>query len=337
MNLQLKDPTQQAQSLQDSTALTPIIDAKGDKWLRISHSSTNTFKYCPRKFEFQKIYLDGKERGDDNSIPAGVGKAFHHAYQTFIGTKDLELAQFELLRLYPWHLDLISEKNNRPWDVVMSTFNEACDKYRLDEYEIIEIETPKGNVPCIELMFELKFLHTGMGDYKGISWVGFIDMVMLSTFDGSIATWDIKTHQSKLHTREAEYRYSTQQLPYGIAVEHLLGRKVESFQVNYLDCFLSLTEPRVQHFPYEKTQRDIEEWLTARVIDFRSIKQMLEMSLFPRRDNGCMAFNYPCRFLDICSSRNQDNIEAWFADVPERKNPDEPLLVAEIDLGKGIV
>jgi len=307
-------------------------------WLRVSHSSTNTFAFCPRKFEFQKLYGQGKERPDDDSIPAAVGRAFHRAYQEFVVSHDENRAYYELLRAYPWELALTVQQNRRTWDVVMSTFEEAIKQFHMWDYDIMRFKRPDGvEVPCVELPFELRFLNTEMPGFAGIAFIGYIDLVLLHKATKEILATDIKTHQSTIRDRTAEYMYNSQQIPYGVVVEHLLGNPVESFNVSYHDCHLSLPEPRVQVYEFTKTQGAIQEWLTAKILQFRSIKSMLELELFSRRESGCVAFNYPCKFLDICVSRDSRNIQAWFDQLENKVDDWNPWIVADVFLEKGLV
>lgn len=302
-------------------------------WLRVSYSSLNTLEYCDRKFEFHKIYGQDKARATDESIPAEVGKAFHEGLQSYIVHRNYDLAMFELLKAYPWHLDLYADKNTRTWDVVMSTFDEAIRRLDFGEYELVYIQRGDKQVPCTEVPFELRFLNTEIPGYAGIAFVGYIDLILKSKMTFNIATTDIKTHQSRMRDRTAEYKYNTQQVPYGIVVEHLLGNKIDSFDVTYLDCFLDLTDPRVSEFQYTKDRTAIQEWMVAKYIQFSRIKTMMQLDMFPRRENGCVAFQYPCRFLDICASRSRDNINAWFSQIEDVEDKWEPWVVAEIDMG----
>ena len=308
---------------------------KADKpWLRVSYSSLNTFKFCNRKFEFAKIYGQFKERADEQSIPAAVGQAFHLAYQAFIEHRNLDKACWTLLANYPWELDMYDEKNRRTWEVTLSTFLEACDKFALGDYTLMTFDHPtRGLIPCVEVPFELRFVNTEIEGYAGIAFIGYIDLILRSRYGTTVRTEDIKTHQSYIKDRTAEYKYNAQQIPYGIVVEHLLGHKIESFEVGYIDCFLDLVEPRVVEYVYEKTQTDLQEWLTQRLLEFRQIKQMLEINMFPRRENGCTAYNYPCKFLDICASRNRENITAWFGQFLDIDDSWDPWVVMEIDMG----
>lgn len=175
-----------------------MTESTDKKWLRVSYSSLNTFTYCNRKFEFAKLYGQTKERINDDSIPAKVGQAFHLGYQKFIATRDMDRAIFTFLSAYPWELALVADRNTRAWDVCLSTFVDACQRFTYSDYELMMIKHPdpnKGEVPCVEVPFELRFLNTQLPGYEGIAFIGFIDIIMRSRMTQSIRTFDIKTHR----------------------------------------------------------------------------------------------------------------------------------------------
>lgn len=308
-------------------------------WLRVSYSSLNTFAFCPRKFEFNKLYGQDKSRGiDDDSLPAALGRAFHHAYQEYITTKDYDRAAFTLLRHYPWEMADAIGDSKRTWDVAMSTFEEACTKFEGWDYEIMSFLSNEGEViPCVELPFELRFLNTALPGYKGIAFTGYIDLIMRHKTSGLIKPLDIKTHQNYQQDRTGEYMHNTQQIPYGVVVEHILGEKVEEFEVSYLDCFLSLPEPRIQEYTYVKTQQHIQEWLTAKVLQFRQLKTMAELEMFSRAESGCVSWYRTCKYLQICISRDKQNIQNWFDEIEDDPREWKPWVVADIHLPEGLV
>src|SRR3546814_9516911 len=53
---------------------------------------------------------------------------------------------------------------------------------------------------------------------------------------------------------------------------------------------------------------DIEEWLVNTVLRAERIKRAVEMDYFPRTDNGCLTYNRPCEFMDICQTRDREAV-----------------------------
>jgi len=309
-------------------------------WFYVSYSSLNTFSFCPRKFEFNKVWAQGKTiYRDDDSIPSAVGRGFHEGYQSYVANQDHDLAVWKLLQNYPWELALYAQRNTRKWDVVLNSFLIAMDQFKLSQYEIVRFKKTNATgeedeVDCVEVPFELRFLNTAIPGYQGIAFIGYIDLILRNKINGRIITTDIKTHQRPLNTRTAEFQYNTQQVPYGIIVEHLLGKKIESFDVLYLDCQLSLEDDcHFQEYTYTKDQVAVEEWIAARLFQFRAIKQMLETNLFTRRESGCVSFNHPCKYLDICRTRDKKVIGKWFDEFDDSLRDWSPWVVADLDLG----
>src|SRR3546814_8523335 len=56
-------------------------------------------------------------------------------------------------------------------------------------------------------------------------------------------------------------------------------------------------------YSYHRDSTDIEEWLVNTVLRAERIKRAVEMDYFPRTDNGCLTYNRPCEFTDICQTR----------------------------------
>src|SRR3546814_4549710 len=80
------------------------------------------------------------------------------------------------------------------------------------------------------------------------------------------------------------------------------------FEVLYLDCFVDLVEPRTTLYSYHRDSTDIEEWLVNTVLRAERIKRAVEMDYFPRTDNGCLTYNRPCEFMDICQTRDREAV-----------------------------
>jgi hypothetical protein len=104
---------------------------------------------------------------------------------------------------------------------------------------------------------------------RAISHIGYIDAIMQNQMTGAYRTLDIKTSRMKLNDATGKFKYDSQQVPYGIVVEHIAQGAIESFEVLYLDCYIDLLEPGVQLYPFIKTQHDLRDWATNKLIQFR--------------------------------------------------------------------
>src|SRR5690606_22151168 len=133
------------------------------------------------------------------------------------------------------------------------------------------------------------------------------------------------------------YKYDSQQIPYGIVLEHVQGNAIDQFEVLYLDSYIDLVSPRVQEYKFLKDSTDIQEWLINTVLRVQRIQRAIEMDYFPRTDGGCMSWNRPCYFLDVCQSRDKEAITEWLmmGDEAEIRPNDTPWIIAEIDVFGG--
>src|SRR3546814_15301642 len=77
---------------------------------------------------------------------------------------------------------------------------------------------------------------------------------------------------------------------------------------------------------------DIEEWLVNTVLRAERIKRAVEMDYFPRTDNGCLTYNRPCEFMDICQTRDREAVMEMLllGEPPVEPDTFEPWIHAEI-------
>lgn len=311
--------------------------------LRVSYSSLGTFSSCPRKFEFDKLYPRRVRDGDNYA--ADVGKALHAGYQDYLIHGDKERAIWSMMRVFPYMGEYQQSNDYRSFNATLATLELMFEDIKMNEYELAMIKHPDGSVvPAIEVPFEIRFDGIRIppcrrySDGAGISVIGYIDAIMRNHSTGLFRTLDIKTSRMNLKDSTAKYRYDTQQVPYGIVVDHVAQGSVESFEVLYLDCYIDIVEPRVQLYPFLKRTTDIQEWATTKAMQFQQIARFAAMDFFPRTDNGCLFYNSPCRYLEPCQSRDAESLTEWFllGEEPAKEEEFVPWITATVNLsGEG--
>ena len=304
---------------------------------RVSYSSLNTAASCLRKFEFNKLY-PRKPRDQEEQFAADVGKALHAAVQHWMIHGDEDAALWILMREFPYVWEYYQTRDDRNLEAAIATLEMIVDSVDMTEWELVEIRLEDGTVvPAIEVPFEIRLKGLTLSDGREIVYTGFIDAIMRHKGTGLVRTLDIKTHRSTLRDATAKYKFDSQQVPYGIIVEHLQGNVVEQFEVLYLDCFIDLVEPRVTLYPFLKLHEDLQEWMMDTLLRIRQIQTSHQMDYFPRASGGCMAWNKPCYFLDVCETRNKDAIEMWLleGEEPAEERPWDPWIRVELDMGVG--
>lgn len=302
-------------------------------WLRISYSSLNTFANCARRFEFSKLYP--RRARDYDTFAADVGKALHRGYQHYLVHRDEEKAIWAMMEVYPYEAEWNQDNDWRSLETCVVVMQEMIESAAMAEWRVAELMRPDGMiVPAIEVPFELRLDGIVLPDGRGIAVTGFVDAFLRNIMTERFRTIDIKTHRRFLRDATAKYKYDTQQVPYGIVLEHIQGKAIDGFEVLYLDTFVDLAEPRVELYAFEKDDDSVQEWLMNTVIAAQQIQRFMEMDYFPRTASGCLNFNKPCFFLDVCEIRDRRKIEAWLleGEAPEHKDPETPWVTAHIDV-----
>jgi RecB family exonuclease len=313
--------------------------------VRLSYSTNSTFESCMRKFELSRMFHQPEKGLWEDNHAADVGTCLHHGYQHYVATHDADRSFFEMARKYP-HESSKGWDDSRSFETATGVLELMIEKAEMHEFELAMIRDPNSGlvIPATEISFEIEFVCENpnvplLATGGRLTFVGFIDLIEVSRFTGRHRVCDIKTHQSKIVDRNPNYKFNTQQVPYGIVLEHILGRQIDAFDVDYLDCFVDLANPRVEHYPYLKTQTDIQEWIAARVIQIRRLNEAIRGEFFPRVENGCLSFNRPCRFMDVCETRDPNAVQAYLlmGEDPAPFKPFEPVIRVQLAIPEGMV
>lgn len=302
-------------------------------YLNVSYSSLNLADSCLRKFEFNKLYP--RRARDRDAFAADVGTALHHGYQNFLVNQDPDLALWALMEDFPYESEFNQARDDRSLEAAIATLDEMIAEAKMSEWELMTIMRPDGVVvPAIEVPFELRLKGLDLPDGRGVAFTGFMDAALRHVARGDIRTMDIKTHRRHLEDATPKYRFDGQQVPYGICLEHIQGHPVDEFEVLYLDCYVDLVSPRVHLYPFRKDSTDLQEWLINTVLRVQRIIRAMEMDYFPRTDGGCLNWNRPCYFLEVCQTRDREAVEEWLmmGEEPEHRPVETPWITAEIDV-----
>lgn len=316
-------------------------------YLRVSYSSLNVASTCWRKFEFRKLYPKKVWTGED-FYAANVGKAIHEGYQNYLVSQDKESAIWAMMQTFPFEAEIQQSNDSRSFEAALSTFEEMLSEVRIQEYELAKIRRPNNPaeilqglsggvvVPAIEVPFEIRFKGITLPDGRGIAFTGFIDAILRNHLSGLFRTTDIKTTRVNMRDSTAKYQFDSQQVPYGIIVDHVAQGEVDAFEVLYFDCYVDLLEPTVKLYPFMKTRTDVQEWITNKVLQFQNIQRFMVADYFPRAESGCLAWQKPCVYLEPCISRDRASLTEWFLMGEEAAKEEEffPWIVADIEVGE---
>lgn len=273
------------------------------KPLRLSHSTLDMVNSCERKFQRlklesiqnQEIYLDSKT----NNVNLDYGSAFGIGIQTYIVTKSLDQAIWEMIKGYNYANE--TGAKNAPGLVAgLLAFSQSWD------HDFWEIAYFNGK-PAAELSFKI-ILDPITQDY----YCGYIDLILRNKLTGLHVVTEIKTTGLKLEDIRPLYRNSGQATGYSIVLDPIAGEAQAAWEVMYLVNQLKSNTilPKIHMIPFDKSLRDRLSWLLDMKIDHERIVQMLTMDHWPMRGGSCLAWNRTCPIYELCDLVSLETQEA---------------------------
>lgn len=298
--------------------------------LNISYSSSGTLDFCAKKFQLNKMFAQPPRHFE--SIAMAAGTALHAAFQDFLIHGDLERGLMTLGLAYP-HVNCWDSEDDRSWEACMATYLAMVDKASQRDWEVALILHDGIEKPAIEVPFEIVLEGVTLPDGRGVSYIGYIDAVMLHR-GSRFGAVDIKTTRDRTRDRTANFKYNEQQVPYGLVIEHLTGDEIKTFQVDYFDAFLDLVEPRVTLLDFDKTREDINHWAISLAARVRNLIYFMQHGVFPRAGHGCVSYNRPCKYFDMCYAEDPETIQSLLLMGEEAAPPREfdPWIKTTIDM-----
>lgn len=310
--------------------------------IRLSHSTLETFKSCPRKFEFSKLYNNPKY---EESTATRCGTALHEGFQEYLISRNVESAIWKMMQSYPWEHG-ISPMKDRSAESCYATLMEMINKFDVNRYELAYVQDADGNnIPCIELPFRINFkrfdsvaiggLNGEASRYIPMYYVGYIDLIVYDKELQEFLVIDIKTTTDSSEDPSAKYEYSSQCVPYSLMLNQILGLPVGSLRVGYFVANISTTDPKARLYTYFKTEDDLSDWAYEMEFNLTSLREYINCSMFPRYGGySCVAYKHKCKYFDLCKLRNNKRIMRSLFFEGEQDEPKlfEPLITVNIDL-----
>lgn len=303
-------------------ALTLVEDA-AMKHLFISHSSRKLLHGCVRKFWMQKFLQHPKY---ETGLAAEVGKALHLGFQHYIVHKDEAAAIWEYMKAYPIEL-CYDDMDDRSLEAGYYTLMEIIACSISSQMEVAQIVCLDGVTrPAIEVPFEIVLEGIDLdGNGMGISYIGYIDAIMWDPIDEEYCVLDLKTSGRKLTDVDPLYKFSEQVIPYSMVLEYMQNSGVSQFTAKYVHAKIDILAPNVQTLPYVKDAHAVQEWYQGLLVDVAAIQQYIRMNFWPRTGggDGCMSWNRPCKFFDICGINDHDMLRNIVEDATRELAQDE--------------
>ena len=298
----------------------------------LSHSSMETFRSCPRKFEFRKMF---RRPGRDRFFDAEVGKCLHSGYQTWLATGgDRDAGIFAMMKEYPVNMER-NENAPKSLEASYATLMAMFDATSMMEYQIAEVQCLDGQLrKAIEVPFQIHLKGLELIPGIPVYYIGYIDMIGFNQLKNRYEVIDIKTHRNNLNDLSAEYKWHDQCIPYTIAVETTIGRELDSLTVNYLSCYVDIENPVISRYPFHKDKTHLRDWARGLLIDLQQMKMFIEMEWWMRHGNSCSAWRRQCDFFSICEERSVETIREFMlrGQEPYVEPEFEPWIKMELEL-----
>lgn len=315
------------------------------KFLITSHSIDGTFESCPRRFEFRHLYQQYPLL-ETSGLAADVGTALHEAAQEWTRSYSIEKAEWTLLKWWPWELEDMRKQAglkpdyDRTLGNALNLLNAFVRHKFWDDWEVAKL--PDGS-PAIELPWRIN--HTSLGSFRNpingdetfLATQGKIDWILQHRkIQNLFRVTDMKTTILDEPLQNANFRFSGQAGQYGLVLAQALGL---DWQKEGLDVCYFVAEFGEHGFPVTNPMEhhlepmEVYEAIEAKNERLRRMISMGRQAFWPRRAHGCVFYQKPCGFLDVCHRREPEFLTQWFEDDRERFRTEnriyEPFWIVE--------
>ena len=308
--------------------------ARLDK-LELSHSSRSSFRSCPRKFEFRKVYNNSRR---SESYAGNTGSALHAGIQSWLIHKDFDHAIWQMIKNFPIKYQK-SWNDERSLAACYTTLVSMINWEHMGQYEVAQLKKPDGTIVyAVEVPFILrisKYPFFADGGTICVDYRGFIDLILFDKMNNTYIVNDIKT-TTRNTDKTVEFRFAEQCVPYGLVLESVLGNDInKGFEVTYWSTVIDHLEPKNTWLPFPKSKVDLRDWMQGYLFDLDQIRRYYNLGWFARNGNSCMNWQRPCVFWDFCETRNPKTIEVMLqqdaANQKEQEKQEEPWIIIELE------
>lgn len=259
----------------------------GTRKIRLSHSTLETLHKCERLFQLERLLANGVER--EESEHHAFGHSFGEGVAEYLVSQNKELALYKAWLAYWPQIEFGNKTQSKALNALNASFT-TLDNI-LEEWEVVEFE----GKPAVELSFRLNIDDT-------YYFVGYIDVVLRNRWTGKYCIFEVKTTGLALYDLAPLYVNSGQALGYSIALDRIVGEDITHYEVIYFVAQLGKEySPKIHVIPFNKTLLDRLNWFLTLGLDVKHLKEMEELSVYPKRGGSCLTFNRPCRQYGTCS------------------------------------
>lgn len=275
----------------------PVITApafRKRKVVRISGSRYRKFQECAKLWALDEfMYYGPEEKGEAGGFAANAGDAMHSAWQAYLRTKDMAIAEATLAMRWPW--DHPFAQPTRPFWRAMDALSEVC-AHPMSHYDMVYVEKDGEDVPAIELAVCL-IVETPTLE---IHYTGYIDAIVVDPVSGLPMVLDLKTTGDWENDWCVKYLNDTQVMGYAIIVSALthsgaMGRRVKGA---YLGTYMrSVGEAWTHAIEKEYTRADSAFFIHDLQLFAAQVNLFQNSGRFPRSAASCKNWGRTCRHL----------------------------------------
>lgn len=292
--------------------LSPVVDWPANKidprLARSSYSSSLLFNGCQRKYQLQKLQTAPTKKSQEDwksTLTFQFGHTVGEGVQETLITGTSKAARDKVIfnLLTQWKCDLFDENTKQKKSFfhalnALHQFWAAQDDGLFADYEVAYFD----GKPAAELSFKIHLPN-------GISYRGYVDLVLRHKYTGEYIILELKTNSGKF-INPAQYKNSDQAIGYSVVLDKI-APGVTNYTVEYLVYMTYLQTWESFSFPKTYVQRAL--WVKDRLWDSQVLEMLVKQEgnhgMWPMRGNHCLNYNKPCEFLGICHMETESLIK----------------------------
>lgn len=266
-----------------------------------SHSLSELFHSCPRKFQIQAINGHGEQ---EYSPTFSLGHATAAGIQAILSGATFNQVVLEMLlnwNVRLWETDYKKRSIDMAWTAIQKFY--LYQDMVLSGWEVAWFIDQHGNKRSgVEFDFKLIFPD-------GSSYQGHVDCILYNPEKKEFRVLELKT-TSQYH--ESSYRNKGQTLGYSLIVDYILSsmqeminlspEEIEKIQSNTQVLYLvyDIKMECFETLPLSHSRLAKAEFLQTITLDILQIKNYQEINFFPKNGASCRSFNKDCKFFGTC-------------------------------------
>lgn len=260
----------------------------------LSHSSKETKRACPRKFQLYRMMPQSDMRRGEGDYHTDFGKLVGYGCQCILQGMSIEQTYFQMF--IEWQIDIDDSDGETQKKTFWHALHAVHKFVEFKQMELYDYELAYYHQkPAVELSYRI---DCGDGFYDR----GKLDALLKKKSNGNYAVFEAKTTGAR-RVHEAMYKNSDQGVGYSVVVDaiaHAEG-KLEERPYEVLYCVYQSFQMEWQLFQFMKTFTERALWIKDLLLDIKQISDYADADYFPRYGGSCYDYFRPCEYFEICN------------------------------------